>query len=303
MSEQAPQMSRIDQLHANRAVAEEAEKEAERTRLEDEQTNFEDALYDDAGTTDLSEEAEQRINEADAYQEHLAKMAERPSLDYSNPENAALARRNTEDFEALNEQSTYAAEREQKVMDAALDAKFASDPKLRRLDRVSKEVHELRSELAAASDDPDLKTKLENREAALGELLSDYSKSDDYDEALIQAFVWRDDMAALDVASENAFRTKNEHEATETKVEDAEKASEEPVVEVEAEEAEKPEVADEVRAGEEGYIQDYDEAKDMAHEWDEKRDASVKDLTDKGFVNEPDNDAPRATGDVSLATS
>ena len=84
MSEQAPQTSRIDQLHANRAAAEEAEKEAERARLKNEQLDFEDDLYGAAGITDLSEEAEQRINQADAYQEHLAKMAERSTQKYDN---------------------------------------------------------------------------------------------------------------------------------------------------------------------------------------------------------------------------
>lgn len=210
MSEQAPKMSRMEQLHANRAAAEEAEKEAERARLEQEQLDFENAIYgEEAGITDISDEAEQRISEADAYQAHLEKMSERPTVDYSD----SSARRETLDFAGLNEEPTYAAEREQKVMDAALEAKFAADPKLRRLEGVSKEVHELREQLVNADNAEELGKKLENREDALAELLMAYTKSDDYDPALAQVFVDRTDMASLDEASKKAFDEENERRA------------------------------------------------------------------------------------------
>jgi hypothetical protein len=255
MSEQAPRpmSNRLEQLAANREA-----KAAEK---------YEQALYGDAGTpANISDAAEQRIHEADAYQAHLAKLAERSNK--SLLDDTYLAgedRRSVLDFQALNEEPSPGLDQQRneayadhqlheeqaqlnehvaQEADAILEAKLASDPTLRRLDLVSRQVETARNTLVDADTDSEDAARLKRFEDKLQDLLTEYSKSDDYDEALADVFIDRSDMKALDIAAQNALNNARESaesipstaddtqetiDATDEEVIDAEIVDEEPV--------------------------------------------------------------------------
>jgi hypothetical protein len=94
---------------------------------------------------------------------------------------------------------------ERAAADAALESHLAVAPGLRRLDKLSAEVHKLRNTLVTPDNDARLAHKLNKFEGFLQEELLRYSQSPYYDEALANVFMDRTDMASLDQAAKNAL--------------------------------------------------------------------------------------------------
>lgn len=140
MSEQAPFTPADERLRnwdANKAKHEAQQYEAE--------------MYGDAGTTDFSDHAKQRLQEAGEYESHLKQMQERGS-EY-NPADALLdAAENGEHQDAI-------------------DRAIAADPTLRRMQRLATDVAELGSAKVTADNESRLSARLKDKEDKLAELL------------------------------------------------------------------------------------------------------------------------------------
>lgn len=208
MSEKLPASNpRLANFEANKAARDKNE--------------WEQNLYGDAGVHDFSDDAKKRIEEADAYERHMAALADRdteatsfddlenqPSAGYEAEVEAAYA-----ENETFDEQQAQ-AERDQKehdlVLSQALEDKFAADPKLRFMNGIAAEIADLRNkEVAGETADDDVR-RMGELEDRLQELLVAYAERPDYDPAIADMLMDETDTAALDQAAENALREQSE---------------------------------------------------------------------------------------------
>jgi hypothetical protein len=177
----------------------------EKVKAQTEQEIFEQNLYGDAGTTDFSEEARRRVEEADEYERHMEEMAKRGNFD---PEDTAAeaARRRGYTFGNLNDEPSPAYERELETMVAetrekeqleraereAFAAKIEESPILRMADKISREIQELRNKTV----DPDTyeadKQRITHLEDRLEALLDRYTRTDGHDLAAAEFMIDRD---------------------------------------------------------------------------------------------------------------
>lgn len=179
MSELAPRSNpRLDNFEANKAAKE--------------QEKFENALYGDAGQEDFSEEAYNRVKEADAYERHMEGFA---SDDRSAHDRGLDRLDENSGSDAMNRQ------------EAALDAKFAASPQLRQMDMISREIHELRNKPVDPDTEAKDSTRLQEIEDRLEELLLKYSESANFDQDIAAFLIDRDDADARENAGVNAIRT------------------------------------------------------------------------------------------------
>ncbi|QQG50721.1 MAG: hypothetical protein HZB75_04270 [Candidatus Saccharibacteria bacterium] len=190
MSETAPRSnSRLENFEANKAAAE--------------REKFEAALYGEAGTTDFSEEARKRVEEADEYERHMENLAARPNHDPSSAEGARERRTafidqlddlNNEPSRGYNEdlEEAYAEhdrikakEEEERAAKeaaaAALEAKIASDPALRQMDRIAAMIAEQRNELVTPENSERGPERVKELEDRLNDLLERYSETEGFD--------------------------------------------------------------------------------------------------------------------------
>lgn len=201
MSEKAPQSNpfreAIDTVDAIK------QKEQEDTYIK--------KLQDETGVWDSSvsaEDAKQRLGELADYDDLLRKMQDRPNVNWDSPNfNADLNELSSpayeEELEAekARKEAEYVERRaKDDALNAALDAKFAADPKLRFMLKISDTIHELRTPESA--DDDRRLDELENR---LQELLVRYSEQPDYDPAIADMLMDHGDGAAVDRAAVNAL--------------------------------------------------------------------------------------------------
>ena len=200
----------------------------ENAKAKVDQEKFEESLYGDAGTTDFSEEARRRVEEADEYERHMERMAQRddpaplfeegagevrgyefnPYPDLNDKPSRAYELEKAEAFE-MNEARNaeiQEAEARERVAQEAMNAKIAADPLLRMADKISREYQAARNKAI----DPDAIEEDKKRMLDLGDRLNEvlirYSKSDDYDVAIADFMMDRDDEGARKSAAERAHR-------------------------------------------------------------------------------------------------
>jgi hypothetical protein len=220
MAETAPRTNpRLENFEANKAAQE--------------RDKFESELYAEAGSTDFSDEARNRVEEADAYERHMEEMAkrERTPLNDDNSADAIRARISaTYNFDAEHPESraynqewddaiaeNEARDAKKVAEDEALVAKFAEkgSGNLRLMDRISKEIHELRNKAVDPETDDEDARRLDELENRLQELLERYSESEDYDPAIADMMIDRDDTAAVRRAAEQALAEREGRELAE----------------------------------------------------------------------------------------
>lgn len=131
-------------------------------------------LLDDAGKTDFSPEAHQRVHEAKAYHEHRVEMEARP-----------------DDYQPLGdgfEREWATAIAENEARDAAqaekadrIQARIAADPKLRRLQMLAESTNELGAQDASTDADRDIRQQqvYAAKRDKFDELLVEYDASSD----------------------------------------------------------------------------------------------------------------------------
>lgn len=121
----------------------------EANKLAHETEQFEHALYGDAGTTDFSDEARRRIEEADAYEQHLVALSERKG-----------------DEEVDSEYKD------------SIDRAIESDPALRRMAALADEIRTIGATEVSSDTEKQLTRMHKDKEDKLEELLLAYSESD-----------------------------------------------------------------------------------------------------------------------------
>jgi hypothetical protein len=234
---------RLQNFEANKAAHEEAVRAAEYDEAvrineefdankEAEKDAFEDKVY---GTFDDPENlaTRERAEDANAYERHLERVAngvDRQEEIFNKP-SAALKRDAAMYDEALAMNEAFDTERhetaqaEAKKADAAFEAKLAASPKLRRMDMISQEVHNLNNEIAALNNSTDLENEAEisakidalkerrgELDVKLLELVEEYKKDDTYDKNIENVLLDRSDMASLDEAAKIALSEEREVE-------------------------------------------------------------------------------------------
>lgn len=160
--------------------------------------HWEDNLQGEAGKTDFSADARKRLEEADEYATYMQKFSEddRSAYDRGLDRLDAGEVEGREDplvTEAYEMNETFDADKKAKeeAEKAAINAKFAADPKLRQMSNMAAEVAELRA--TKVSEDADKANRQLNRaqylEDRLGELLAEYEASDNYDEKIADLII------------------------------------------------------------------------------------------------------------------
>jgi|GEM_PF-6893211 len=181
MSEQAP---RRNDFQANTLAHEQA------PAAKSSRDAFEDAIYGDART---------RVREAEAYENHLRKLAETSA-----------------DTEETMPSESDALRRQENALSEA----FQANPQLRRMDLLSQQIHELKDKQvdeASAMRDSDRLINLENK---LNEMLVEYAESPEYDENIADMLMDRDDAEARYSAEINALTAKQRVEKTPNVIEE-----------------------------------------------------------------------------------
>lgn len=222
MAETFPRSSRLDNFEAKKREHEEAEAAA---AAEEQQRKFEESLYADAGETDFSDEAYQRVEEANAYEAHLAAMNDRQGLSneeyYAADEEAhpdsrgyglehddALAA--NEAFDADKKAKEDAAIERTRLEGEAFEAKFARSATLRHMDGISSAIEELESRKVNPDTIDADERRLKDLEDRLNDLLDNYSKSDEYDADIAYYLMDRGDSSARDRAAARALRERED---------------------------------------------------------------------------------------------
>jgi hypothetical protein len=121
----------------------------EANKLAHETEQFEHALYGDAGATDFSDEARRRIEEADAYEQHLIALSERKDDEEIDPE-----------------------------YKDSIDRAIESDPALRRMATLADEIRTIGVTEVSSDTEKQLTRMHKDKEDKLEELLLAYSESD-----------------------------------------------------------------------------------------------------------------------------
>lgn len=219
MSETAPRSNpRLEGFEANKA--------------EHERKQFEDELYGEAGTTDFSEEARKRVEEADEYERHMERLAKETRSDHDRgldrlesgeAESAAYNREWDTALVQNDEHDAYKMkdELEAKEKADAIEAKIAGNPNLRRMSDIAAQIAELRGNPDAVDAEKNKKFLEEKLE---GYLLK-YAESDDYDAEIADLMIERsaaseaekaDDLSDLDDVSAPEVKARSPEEFSET---------------------------------------------------------------------------------------
>lgn len=214
MSETAPRSNpRLDNFEANKAKS---EKEA-----------WESELYGEAGTTDFSDEAHARVEEADTYERHMEALAndDRSAFDrnynHAEPlEGPVPGTMEHAEEEAYAENKAREDEEEARLAaeEAAREAKFATDPKLRRMDMIARDIAKRKNTLVTPENQDSAPERIAELEDKLNELLADYEASDDYDSVIADQIIDRTTAPA-------PMESKKTETEEETKPEDAEESA------------------------------------------------------------------------------
>ncbi|MES2876368.1 MAG: hypothetical protein V4678_02755 [Patescibacteria group bacterium] len=159
--------TRLDNFDANKAAAEKAD--------------FEDSLYGEAGSTDFSDEAHTRVQEADAYERQLESMGERGDMsaaDHYDSEATNPDTRNTY-MDGLHEQAL----EQNGEFDAAAEAeaqafneKMQSDPKVRRMQMIASDIASISASEFTSEDESRKTGALEDKQNKLEDLLLEFSE-------------------------------------------------------------------------------------------------------------------------------
>jgi hypothetical protein len=214
MSEQSPRPNpRLVDFEVKRAAAEHAARERDREK-------FEKDIYGDAGQGDdpanYTEESRKRIEEADEYERHMEKMAKRPSY---APGSADEIRARVQDMHDLDgapsrgydlEWDNAIAENEAfddriKAADEALERTLSSDPALRFMDNLSREIATLREKAVNAYTIDADEARLHHLEDVLSERLERYATSETFDSTIADYLMDRADKATLVAARASAL--------------------------------------------------------------------------------------------------
>jgi len=184
MSEKAPNpfQQQLDEFDRNREVHHAKE--------------WMDEIQGEAGKTDFSDEAKKRLEEAAEYYDHMGGFAEDERSAYD---------RNLDRLDDSVESDAVRREGE------ALERAFENDPKLRRMDYLSREIDRMRKmsdEDKAKERDPE---RLKNYEDRLQEMLEEYSRSESYNPAIADLLMDRDDAQAWLDAGVNAILAERGH--------------------------------------------------------------------------------------------
>jgi len=216
MSEKAPQPSRFDEALNN----------FDAKKAEHDQQAWLNELQGEAGITDFSDDARKRLEELREYHDKMEQRANEPVRnDEDNKSGNFVDTQRYKDLMALNNEPSPAYEREwddaiveNETFDAklaadkaqaeaefaALDTKIAVDPRLRRMNNMSRELAGLREKLVDVDTESRDTARMNDLNDKLQELILRYSESDDYDEAIADMFMDRDDEAARAKAAHNA---------------------------------------------------------------------------------------------------
>lgn len=115
-----------------------------------EQQQWEESLYAEAGSTDFSDEAKARADEAQSYEDHMAALSERDDT------------HDTIDEDRLD----------------AIDRTIQGDARLRRMAMLASEISGVASHMLSENDDADrLVGRMKDKEDKLQELLEDYMEN------------------------------------------------------------------------------------------------------------------------------
>ncbi len=212
-------------------------------KADQDRAQFENELYEGAGTTDFSQDdsvdygaymdyarnerragrvpsreayaqmpenqrnARRRVEEADEYERHLQAMAERPNYDPSSAEGARERRTGFIDTmadlndqpspsheRALLEEDAYAENdrRNAEAEDSEFEARLASNPKLRRINNVSRELHDLGNKEVNPDTEADDSRRHDELTALLTRLIDEFEPADDYESAVAAGMIDRD---------------------------------------------------------------------------------------------------------------
>jgi hypothetical protein len=206
MSETAPRSNpRLENFEANKAAAEAAEAARQ-------QDAFENEIYGDAGQGDnpanYTDEHLKRVEEADAYERHMEEMAKRPSYEPGSEEEMRARIQDMNDLNGapsrgynLEVEDAYAEDEafneRIRAEGEALDRKVSSDPTLRFMDKISREIAELRAtEVTEDTDEEAINARISKLEEVLQERLERYEASEAFDPAIADYMMDRDDTDA-----------------------------------------------------------------------------------------------------------
>jgi uncharacterized coiled-coil protein SlyX len=224
MAETAPK-TRLEQFEENKAAS-------EATSATQERESWENNVYGTAGVDDFTDEALKRVEEGDAYEQHMKAMAERSE----ESDNEAMNR----NFDQDTESSQQKEEQERREIgiaeDEALREKFAGNAKLRQMEMMTTDIERLKAEitdLSVEKADPDSPEKqltalaqkerqLRDKEDRLNDLLVKYSESPDYDEAIERFLIDPKDADALAEAAAHALQERGDREVPKNKAEEDE---------------------------------------------------------------------------------
>ena len=215
MSETAPRSNpRLENFETNKAAAEAAEAARH-------QEAFENELYGEAGQGDnpenYTEESLKRIQEADAYERHMEEMAKRPTYE---PGSADEIRARVQDMYDLDGAPSRAYDLERDTADEmneafderiraegeALDRKLSTDPALRFMDNISREIAELKAtEVDEDTDEEAINARIAHLEEVLNVRLERYEASEGFDPAVADYLMDRDDAGARKKAAVKAL--------------------------------------------------------------------------------------------------
>lgn len=193
MSESAPRSNtRLDNFDDNKRAHEQA--------------TFEASLYGDAGSSDFSDEARKRVEEADAYERRLEEIAQRPNYDPASKEGSATRRSEFIDQLAdLEMQPSPGYEREwneavadiererteKETAEARLESVMQADKHVRQMVMIANNIAEIGSTQVTPENDTRLSQELKDKEDRLEELLLKFSETSDMTEDDKQAVMDR----------------------------------------------------------------------------------------------------------------
>jgi hypothetical protein len=215
MSETAPRSNpRLENFEANKAAAETAEAARH-------QEAFENEIYGEAGQGDnpanYTDEHLKRIEEADAYERHMEEMAKRPSYEPGSLDEINARVQDMRDLDGAPSRA-YDLERDTanemneafddriKAEGEALERKLSGDPALRFMDNISREIAELRATKVDEDTDEDaINARIAHLEEVLQQRLERYEASAEFDAAIADYMMDRDDAGVRKTAAEKAL--------------------------------------------------------------------------------------------------
>jgi hypothetical protein len=171
MSEQSPRSNpRLDNFESNKKASERAA--------------FEEALYAEAGSTDFSDDAKRRVEEADAYERHMEALANNTSdtvnwnTDWNASKDLDLESQPSPGYEkewndAVEQHRNSKAEAEAKEADIV--SKMAADVRVRQMAGIAASIAEINATQVTADNEARLTQALADKQDRLQDLLVKFS--------------------------------------------------------------------------------------------------------------------------------